>query len=48
VQGEGRLEQQIKARLDGVRVRPCLKASAVNGDPLVHRSYRNDDAPVRR
>ncbi|OKO84362.1 acetate kinase [Bradyrhizobium sp. AS23.2] len=43
VQGEGRLERQIKGRLDGLGSFPRLKASGANGDPLAHRAYRNDD-----
>lgn len=43
VQGEGRLGRQIKGQLDGLGSSPRLKASGVNGDPLAHRVYRNDD-----
>lgn len=43
VQGEGRLERQIKGRLDGLGTFPRLKASGANGNPLAHRAYRNDD-----
>lgn len=43
VQGEGRLERQIKGRLDGLGTCPRLKASGASGDPLAHRAYRNDD-----
>ena len=43
VQGEGRLERQIKGRLGGLGRRPRLKAHRMNGDSLAHRVYRNDD-----
>ena len=43
VRGEGRLERQIKGRLDGLGRHPRLRASRANGDPLAHRTYQNDD-----
>ncbi|MDI3565469.1 acetate kinase [Bradyrhizobium sp. Arg816] len=43
VRGEGRLERQIKGRLDGLGSHPRLRASGANGDPLAHRTYQNDD-----
>jgi acetate kinase len=39
VEGEGKLQRQIKGQMDGIGSRPRLRASGANGDPLADRAY---------
>jgi len=39
VQGEGRLQRQIKGQMDGIGSRPRLRASGPDGGPLADRAY---------
>jgi len=39
IEGEGRLQRQIKGQMDGIGSRPRLKASDAKGDPLANRTY---------
>ena len=39
VEGEGRLQRQIKGQMDGIGSRPRLRASGPIGDPLADRAY---------
>jgi acetate kinase len=39
IEGEGRLQRQIKGQIDGIGSRPRLRATGVNGDPLADRAY---------
>ncbi|MBR1120992.1 acetate/propionate family kinase [Bradyrhizobium lablabi] len=39
VEGEGRLQRQIKGQMDGIGSRPRLRASGPNGDPMADRAY---------
>ena len=39
VEGEGRLQRQIKGQMDGIGSRPRLRASGPGGDPLADRAY---------
>jgi Acetate kinase len=39
VEGEGRLQRQIKGQMDGIGSRPRLRANGPTGDPLADRAY---------
>ena len=39
VDGEGRLQRQIKGQMDGIGSRPRLRASDADGDPVADRAY---------
>lgn len=39
IEGEGRLQRQIKGQIDGIGSRPRLRASSANGDSLADRAY---------
>jgi hypothetical protein len=39
VQGEGRLQRQIKGQMDGIGSRPRLRATGSDGGPLADRAY---------
>jgi len=39
VEGNGKLQRQIKGQMDGIGSRPRLRASDANGDPLADRAY---------
>ena len=39
VEGEGRLQRQIKGQMDGIGSRPQLRANGPTGDPLADRAY---------
>ena len=39
VEGEGRLQRQIKGQMDGIGSRPRLRANGPAGDPLADRAY---------
>jgi acetate kinase len=39
VEGEGKVQRQIKGQMDGIGSRPRLRASGANGDPLADRAY---------
>jgi acetate kinase len=39
VEGDGKLQRQIKGQMDGIGSRPRLRASGANGDPLADRAY---------
>ena len=39
VEGDGRLQRQIKGQMDGIGSRPRLRASGANGEPLADRAY---------
>ena len=45
VEGEGRLQRQIKGQMDGIGSRPRLRASGPNGDPLADRAYPIESVP---
>ncbi|MBR1268715.1 acetate/propionate family kinase [Bradyrhizobium sp. AUGA SZCCT0222] len=45
VEGEGRLQRQIKGQVDGIGSRPRLRASGANGDSLADRAYQIDRMP---
>jgi acetate kinase len=45
VEGEGRLRRQIKGQMDGIGVRPRLKAKGENGEPLADRAYPIESVP---
>ena len=39
VEGEGRLQRQIRGQIDGIGSRPRLRANGPTGDPLADRAY---------
>jgi acetate kinase len=39
VDGDGRLQRQLKGQIDGIGSRPRLRATAANGDTLADRAY---------
>jgi acetate kinase len=39
------LKQLIKGQMDGIGVRPRLRASGANGDPLIDQTYTAGDVP---
>jgi len=39
VEGEGRLQRQIKGQMDGIGSRPRLRTNGPTGDPLADRAY---------
>jgi acetate kinase len=39
VDGDGRLQRQLKGQMDGIGSRPRLRATAANGDTLADRAY---------
>jgi len=39
VDGDGRLQRQLKGQMDGIGSRPRLRATGVNGDTLADRAY---------
>jgi acetate kinase len=39
VDGDGRLQRQLKGQMDGIGSRPRLRATGANGDPLADRAY---------
>jgi acetate kinase len=39
VEGEGKLQRQIKGQMDGIGSRPRLRASGADGDPMADRAY---------
>jgi acetate kinase len=39
VEGEGKIQRQIKGQMDGIGSRPRLRASGANGDPMADRAY---------
>ena len=39
VEGEGKLRRQIKGQIDGIGIRPCLRASGADDQPLTNRAY---------
>jgi acetate kinase len=39
IDGDGRLQRQIKGQMDGIGSSPRLRATGVNGDPLANRAY---------
>jgi acetate kinase len=45
VEGEGRLQRQIKGQMDGIGSRPRLRASGANGDALADRAYPIESVP---
>lgn len=45
VEGEGRLRQQLKGRVDGLGSRPRLRASGTGGNPLANRAYPIEAVP---
>jgi acetate kinase len=45
VEGEGKLQRQIKGQMDGIGSRPRLRASGANGDPLADRAYPIENVP---
>ena len=45
VEGEGRLQRQIKGQVDGIGSRPRLRASGANGDSLADRAYPIESMP---
>ncbi|KWV60452.1 acetate kinase [Bradyrhizobium macuxiense] len=45
VDGDARLQRQIKGQMDGIGSRPRLRASAANGDPLADRAYPIERVP---
>ncbi|MBR0955040.1 acetate/propionate family kinase [Bradyrhizobium canariense] len=45
VEGEGRLRQQLKGRVDGLGSGPRLRASGPGGNPLAHRAYPIEAVP---
>jgi acetate kinase len=45
IEGEGRLQRQIKGQMDGIGSRPRLKASDAKGDPLANRTYPLETVP---
>ena len=45
VEGEGKLQRQIKGQMDGIGSRPRLRASGANGDPLADRAYPIEAIP---
>ncbi|MDH2385015.1 acetate/propionate family kinase [Bradyrhizobium sp. CER78] len=45
VDGEARLQRQIKGQMDGIGSRPRLRAAATNGDPLADRAYPIERVP---
>ena len=42
VEGEGKLQRRIKGQMDGIGIRPRLRANDANGDRLAHRAYPID------
>jgi acetate kinase len=42
VEGEGKLQRRIKGLMDGIGIRPRLRANGANGDRLAHRAYPID------
>lgn len=45
VEGEGKLQRQIKGQMDGIGSRPRLRASGANGDSLADRAYPIESVP---
>lgn len=45
VEGEGRLQRQIKGQIDGIGSRPRLRASGASGEPLAERAYPIEAVP---
>lgn len=45
VEGEQSLRQLVSGQMDGIGVRPKLKASGANGEKLIERSYDAKDVP---
>lgn len=45
VEGDGKLQRQIKGQMDGIGSRPRLRASGANGDPLADRAYPIGSVP---
>ena len=45
VEGEGRLQRQIKGQMDGIGSRPRLRANGPTGDLLVDRAYPIEAVP---
>ncbi|QOZ28525.1 acetate/propionate family kinase [Bradyrhizobium sp. CCBAU 51753] len=39
VEGDGRLQRQLKGQMDGIGSRPRLRASGASGEPLADRAY---------
>ena len=39
VEGEGKLRRQIKGQIDGIGIRPRLRASGADDQPLTNRAY---------
>jgi acetate kinase len=42
VEGEGKLQRRIWGQMDGIGIRPRLRANDANGDRLAHRAYPID------
>jgi len=45
VEGEGKLQRQIKGQMDGIGSRPRLRASGANGNSLADRAYPIEGVP---
>jgi len=45
VDGDGKLQRQIKGQMDGIGSRPRLRASGANGDSLADRAYPIESVP---
>lgn len=45
VDGEGRLERQLRGKMDGIGSRPRLRASGANGEAIADRAYSTEAIP---
>ncbi|WEK52658.1 MAG: acetate/propionate family kinase [Candidatus Kaistia colombiensis] len=45
IEGDGKLQRQIKGQMDGIGTRPRLRASGADGSPLADRAYPIEAVP---